>query len=326
MIKNLQCLRAFAAINVVYFHTLLASESYGISVSLLSIIGTWGQNGVDIFFVLSGFVMIHTQIQKPKKIHEFYFSRLNRIVPIYWLITLFIVLIYFLLPDIFRNLTLDIKKIISSLFFTSHIVTGTFPIISVGWTLEWEMLFYFIFGLSLFLKDIRKIIVLIFLFMLLIFTFSKTFLIFEFFLGVLIGYTYNKVKFNETNGLIILIIGIILLLLSINSGFDPQKYLLVAGIKLDRFFIWGIPSAFIVLGAVYYRQISNSFLVYLGNASYSIYLVQVLTVPFFYKFITYFNIEMNSNLLTILCLFLSVSFGCFFYSLIEKNLKIKNKR
>ena len=188
------------------------------------------------------------------------------------------------------------------------------------------MLFYFIFGLSLFLKDIRKIIVLIFLFMLLIFTFSKTLLIFEFFLGVLIGYTYNKVKFNEINGLIILIIGIILLLLSINSGFDPQKYLLVAGFKLDRFFIWGIPSAFIVLGAVYYRQISNSFLVYLGNASYSIYLVQVLTVPFFYKFITYFNIEMNSNLLTILCLFLSVSFGCFFYSLIEKNLKIKNKR
>ena len=131
MIKNLQCLRAFAAINVVYFHTLLASESYDKSVSIFSIIGTWGQNGVDIFFVLSGFVMIHTQIQKPKKIHEFYFSRLNRIVPIYWLITLFIVLIYFLLPDIFRNLTLDIKKIISSLFFTSHIVTGTFPIISV---------------------------------------------------------------------------------------------------------------------------------------------------------------------------------------------------
>ena len=326
MIKNLQCLRAFAAINVVYFHTLLASESYGKSVSILSIIGTWGQNGVDIFFVLSGFVMIHTQIQKPKKIHEFYFSRLNRIVPIYWLITLFIVLIYFLLPDIFRNLTLDIKKIISSLFFTSQIVTGEFPIIIVGWTLEWEMLFYFIFGLSLFLKDIRKIIILIFLFILLIFVLSQTLLIFEFFLGVLIGYTYNKIKISQINGLIILIIGIILLLLSINSGFDPQKYLLVAGFKLDRFFIWGIPSAFIVLGAVYYRQISNSFLVYLGNASYSIYLVQVLTVPFFYKFITYFNIEMNSNLLTILCLFLSVSFGCFFYSLIEKNLKIKNKR
>ena len=78
MIKNLQYLRAFAAINVVYFHTLLASQSYGKSVSIFSIIGTWGQNGVDIFFVLSGFVMIHTQIQNPKKIHEFYFSRLNK--------------------------------------------------------------------------------------------------------------------------------------------------------------------------------------------------------------------------------------------------------
>ena len=73
MIKNLQCLRAFAAINVVYFHTLLASESYGKLVSILTIIGTWGQNGVDIFFVLSGFVMIHTQIQKPKKFMNFIF-------------------------------------------------------------------------------------------------------------------------------------------------------------------------------------------------------------------------------------------------------------
>ena len=41
-----------------------------------------------------------------------------------------------------------------------------------------------------------------------------------------------------------------------------------------------------------------------------------------YKFITYFNIEMSNNLLTVLCLFFSVSFGCFFYSLIDKIFKI----
>ena len=317
MIKNLQCLRAFAAINVVYFHTLLASESYGKSVSILSIIGTWGQNGVDIFFVLSGFVMIHTQIQNPKKIHEFYFSRLNRIVPIYWLITLFIVLIYFLLPDIFRNLTLDIKKIISSLFFTSHIVTGTFPIISVGWTLEWEMLFYFIFGLSLCLQDIKKRIFLIFLLMVLIYVLTKYLLIFEFFLGILIAYIHNKVKLSHNTGLIIFIIGIILLLLSLNSYFYT--------IEIDRFFKWGIPSILIIAGAVYCRQLDNSLLFYLGNASYSIYLINVITIPFFYKFVKFFNIKMNYALLTILCLIFTIIVGCFFYSFIEKYLKIKKK-
>ena len=204
------------------------------------------------------------------------------------------------------------------MFFTAQVVTGEYPIINIGWTLEWEMLFYLIFGLSLYLKDIKKIVLFIFLFMLLIFVLTETLLIFEFFLGVLIGYVHNKVKFSHINGLIILIVGIVLLF----SSLSPY----ILAVELDRFFILGIPSAFIVMGAVYYRQINNSFLFYLGNASYSIYLVQILTVPFFYKFITYFNIESNNDSLTIVCLFLSIMFGCFFYSFVEKNLKINKKR
>jgi len=81
-------LRAFSILSVIIYHC----KFYVNDTFLLS----GGFLGVDIFFVISGFVMIHTQIQNPKKIYEFYFSRLNRIVPIYWLISLFIVLIYFL--------------------------------------------------------------------------------------------------------------------------------------------------------------------------------------------------------------------------------------
>ena len=71
MISNLQFLRAFASINVVYFHTLLGSESYGKSTNILQILGGWGANGVDIFFVISGFVMIYSHIQNPKKFTNF---------------------------------------------------------------------------------------------------------------------------------------------------------------------------------------------------------------------------------------------------------------
>ena len=318
MIKNLQYLRGFAAINVAYLHVLVGSEMYGMSTGIFSSIGKWGANGVDIFFVISGFIMMYTQTHNPKKTFEFYFSRINRIVPIYWLISLFIILVYLLFPEIFRNLTLDIKKIISSFFFIAQPLTGNKPIIVIGWTLEWEMLFYFIFGLSLYFHDIKKRISFIFLLMVLTFVFTKTLFIFEFFLGVLIGYIHNKVKLSETNGLIIFIVGIILLLLSLNSYFDK--------IVLDRFFVWGIPSAFIIFGAVYCKQIDNSLLFYLGNASYSIYLTNVLSIPFFYKFVTFFNIKTNYELLTILCLFFTISFGCFFYSFIEKHLKIKKKR
>jgi len=323
MIKNLQYLRAFAATNVAYLHVLIGSEMYDMSASSLSSLSTsrWGASGVDIFFVISGFIMMYTQIHNTKKIHEFYFSRINRIVPIYWLISLFIIILYLIIPIIFKNFTLDLKdtldlkRMISSFFFMAQPFTGGKPVIVIGWSLEWEMLFYFIFGLSLFLQDIKKRIYLIFLLMVIIFVLTKYLLIFEFFLGVLIAYIQNKVKLSHNVGLIIFILGIILLLLSLNSYFYT--------IDIDRFFKWGIPSVFIIAGAIYCRQLDNSLLFYLGNASYSIYLINVITIPFFYKFIIFFNIKMNNELLTILCLFFTLIVGCFFHSFIEKNLKIK---
>tara|TARA_B100001057_G_C22724105_1_gene900929 strand:- start:171 stop:1157 length:987 start_codon:yes stop_codon:yes gene_type:complete len=325
MIKNLQYLRAFAATNVAYLHVLVGSEMYGMSASSLLTLSAsrWGANGVDIFFVLSGFIMMYTQIHNPKKIHEFYFSRINRIVPIYWLISSFIIILYLILPIVFKNFaldlkdTLDLKRMISSFFFMAQPFTGGKPIIVIGWSLEWEMLFYFIFGLSLCLQDIKKRIFLIFLLMILIYVLTKYLLIFEFFLGVLIAYIHNKVKLSHNTGLIIFIIGIILLLLSLNSYFYT--------IEIDRFFKWGIPSILIIAGAVYCRQLDNSLLFYLGNASYSIYLINVITIPFFYKFVKFFNIKMNYALLTILCLIFTIIVGCFFYSFIEKYLKIKKK-
>ena len=86
----------------------------------------------------------------------------------------------------------------------------------------------------------------------------------------------------------------------------------------DRFIIWGLPAALIVFGSVYAKTINNPLLYYLGNASYSIYLVQILTVPGFYKFISHFKIEFQNDILSLICLFLSVSFGCFFHTFIEK--------
>ena len=50
MINNLQLLRAFAAINVVYLHVLVGGESYGKPSIVFPYVGGWGANGVDIFF------------------------------------------------------------------------------------------------------------------------------------------------------------------------------------------------------------------------------------------------------------------------------------
>ena len=149
MINNLQLLRAFAAINVVYLHVLIGGESYGKPTVIFPYVGGWGANGVDIFFVISGFVMIYTHAINPKTILNFYKSRILRIVPVYWLITGFIILLYIIFPNIFRFLMIDIKSSVSSFLFISQLINNSNPIINLGWTLEWEMLFYLIFGIAI---------------------------------------------------------------------------------------------------------------------------------------------------------------------------------
>nr|WP_076754713.1 acyltransferase family protein [Acinetobacter schindleri] len=64
MLSNIQILRAFAAINVVIFHVIGASLHYKIPATSLLFMKDWGQNGVDIFFVISGFIMVYIQEKK----------------------------------------------------------------------------------------------------------------------------------------------------------------------------------------------------------------------------------------------------------------------
>lgn len=317
MLFNIQYLRAFAAINVVFLHVLIGGESYNRPANLLSFFGNWGASGVDIFFVISGFVMIYTHINNPKTVLNFYKSRLIRILPIYWLITAFIILLYLLFPNIFKSFIIDLKKAVTSFLFISQLANNSYPIINIGWTLEWEMLFYLIFGISLYFKEINKIIFCIFILMVLISFFSKNLFFLEFFLGVIIGYIFNKYKMSNLNGLFIFIIGFLILALTLLQDNELSH---------DRFIIWGLPSALIVIGSVYAKSIKNNFLFYLGNASYSIYLVQILAVPGFYKMITFLEIELQNDLLSLFCLILSVSFGCLFHSFVEKKLKFKKDK
>ena len=319
MINNLQLLRAFAAINVVYLHVLLGSESYGKPTIIFPLVGNWGASGVDIFFVISGFVMIYTQAINPKTIFKFYKSRIFRIVPVYWLITSFIIILYLLFPSLFRSLLIDVKSSISSFLFVSQLLNNSNPIINLGWTLEWEMLFYLIFGIALYFKTLSRIVIAIFFMMLLVFLVSHKFYFLEFFLGVITGYMYVKFKkVNHHFGHIFLIVGILALIMSINTNGKIINY--------DRFIIWGLPATLIVIGAIYSKQIQIKLFLYLGDASYSIYLLQMLTIPGFYKVITFLNIEINNTFLSIICLILSVSFGCLFYSCVEKKLKLVKDR
>lgn len=313
-IDNLQILRAFAAINVVIFHIISTATFYGYEPSYLSYLRGWGANGVDIFFVLSGFVMLHSQLQKRRTAWNFFKFRLIRIVPIYWFVTLITVLAYFLIPaSTFNSVIPSLERILESLFFVSNLISGKDPIVVVGWTLEWEMVFYLVFAISLLLHEWNKSYIFISASILLISVISSEMIVLEFLFGMLIAFAFNRFNIKHHNGLLISILGFILLLSSIGQ---------VDQIPDNRVLIWGIPSFFIIFGLVYSNQYNSLFLKYLGDASYSIYLIHFLAYPFYYKVISYLSVTINYDFIAFLCLIFCIICGAFMYSFIEKPLTL----
>ena len=106
----------------------------------------YGPFGVDIFFVISGFVMVYSSERlfgQPGAPITFFARRLARIVPLYWAATT--ILVWFVVPYA------STKAVLGSLFFGPHIPSEA-PLLLVGWTLIFEMFFYVAFAIALFAK------------------------------------------------------------------------------------------------------------------------------------------------------------------------------
>lgn len=128
-IQSLQILRAVAAASVVYLH--IGCEPW------------FGGFGVDIFFVLSGFVMCYI-IDSGESGKEFFLRRIARVVPLYWALTVTAFVLVCFKPVLFNSTTADFGNLLKSLLFIPYTKeNGTIsPIIPVGWTLNYEMYFY----------------------------------------------------------------------------------------------------------------------------------------------------------------------------------------
>tara|TARA_B110000305_G_scaffold236810_1_gene298871 strand:- start:1015 stop:1983 length:969 start_codon:yes stop_codon:yes gene_type:complete len=309
MFLNLQLLRAFAALNVVLFHTIGTSSAYGYETNLISSLEGWGENGLDIFFVISGFVMLFTQLENKRSVKDFLILRAIRIIPIYWLLTLLVIVIHIVAPFVFREMIISVKWALASLGFLSNAIGERYPIIVVGWTLEWEMLFYLVFGLCLSFRSWITTLSVTSIVLLGVAFFVSNFILVEFIAGLLIALAYKLYGFKRF-GVFSLILGFILLSLSL---LDSVKLL-----TDNRVILWGFPSIFIVYGVVAAPQINSKIGKLLGDASYSIYLIQTLSLPFFYKLLTVLNIQMNNDLLVLACLVTTAIGGVAMHLLVEK--------
>ena len=152
-LELLECLRGIAALLIVAFHaTELFSLKFG--QPFLRSLFEFGDSGVDFFFVLSGFFLTLSSfkyIGRPHTARAFLIKRCVRIYPFYWLVSLCIIPVYFLMPSFGKGHETDIGVIIKSLLLIpqSHV-----PILSVAWFLSHLVFFYFIFATVILLPRI----------------------------------------------------------------------------------------------------------------------------------------------------------------------------
>lgn len=151
-IVTVQYLRALAAAGVVVFH----AEDGRFPI---------GQFGVDIFFVISGFIMWVLTHDRERDVRSFAVSRIARIVPTYWIVTLVMLAGWLVAPTIFLAKDPSLLRLVTALTF---IPLGTWPIVLQGWTLNVEVFFYAAFAATLLLGRARQIVVLSTVFVLLV--------------------------------------------------------------------------------------------------------------------------------------------------------------
>lgn len=313
MLGNLHILRAFATLTIVYFHVLVISEVYGQAAFVPPFLMSWGELGVDCFFAMSGFVLVFSQEKAGRSAGEFLKSRLLRIIPIYWVMTLFMVALFFAFPQVFNGVELKLSQILASLLFVSGFSLDQKPLLYVGWTLEYEMLFYWILAAGFFLKN-RQLSFWVPMLTLAILAFTGPSRVF--FLDFILGMAAAKLFLDRVAvryGAFCFSLAIVWLAF------------LMAVPTVDR--PWtSLPAFLFVFGLVNMRQVNVRAINYIGDASYSIYLGQVFAVPAFYKVSSRLMTGVPVDLIAVVAFVASCLLGCFLYELIERPLGAYLKR
>ena len=270
---SIQYMRGLAALGVVAMHTGWTRTGLGSS-------------GVDMFFVISGFIMVHVS-QRELTPSAFLRARILRVVPLYWLVTLTTVAV---------RQDFDVPRFLTSLVFCPHVGFDgrDYPIIVQGWTLNFEIFFYIIFATTLLLAPQRRIVSLTILFIGLCMT------------GIILQ-PKNIVPATYTNPMLLEFLSGAWLCQAWYRGWLPKKRvawsLVVVGLiamvaqfhtgsQADwRAVVWGVPTAVIVAGTVGIEA-SGSLpripgLQMLGDASYALYLTHLLVLELILPSIRY---------------------------------------
>lgn len=298
---SIQVLRAVAALMVVLLHAVKAvSETTVAWISRLAptpLDALWFRealgSGVDIFFVISGFIMVHGAGRYASgQAHplDFLVRRLFRIYPPYWAATLILVAILALITR-GDSPELEPQRIVTSLLLVPAIGPDGYlrPILGVGWTLSYEVYFYLVFFIALWVGRARYAVLLLLVLASLflasrlasgenpVLRFLQDPIILEFAYGAGIGWFHHRLRLGALKATLLFFCGF--------AAIFASSWLIHAG-EIDdswRFLCWGLPAAAIVLACLtldFGGGRTARGMIAIGDASYAIYLVHVPVIYF----------------------------------------------
>lgn len=288
--SSIQALRGIAAVLVVLFHLRSMEDLHGQGRQILPSLLEFAYGGVDLFFVISGFVMVSVtagSYRSPAGAGRFLLRRAWRIVPPYWFYTSLLVAPMLLMPGVL-DASHGYGKIATSYLLWPQ---ASLPILMVGWTLIYEAYFYLAMAVAIALLPER---------------YAGTFLaawgvaamavhattganappwltvasspmVLEFIAGALVGLHWRRLPARY--GLPCLSLGAFafvasMFVLAQAGAHEPSPML--------RTVVFGSASTVIVLGAVAWESAGPvripRWLLILGNASYSIYLAHPFVI------------------------------------------------
>lgn len=284
--ESIRSLRGIAAALVVIYHACEYVRLHSSPASDLSF--AFGAIGVDLFFVISGFVMMtainpkNTNGTGPQDSFYFFLRRLARIVPMYWLSTIFLYMVYLAFKSNFKSLVITPDKFIDSIFFIPVISSSgdLSPVVNQGWTLHHELFFYLMVSTLIAINASRRAatllpIALIFIYITITLSgASDSFIVmgsgmnFEFGMGCLLSIVSSrKLSLRQC-----IILGLATTA-AVSAAFliDYSNYRTLA-----RSLSWGTASALVAWLAIvnekWFRGPVVALSGLLGDASYSIYL------------------------------------------------------
>ncbi|MFK0312559.1 acyltransferase family protein [Pseudomonas sp. NPDC090233] len=278
MLNSIQILRAIAAWIVVLHHYLQVTYSTMPTDPISTALHRYGAIGVDLFFVISGFVIYLSASKQIVTPVTFAKHRIARIVPAYWIFTIITMALLIYMPGVIPLTLFDQELLVKSLLFiptSNPSGIGYYPIMTVGWTLNYEMAFYGVFFTSLFLPRKLRIAGLVLGTLALnqllpalggAFKFYKNTIVFEFIFGVLIGLLHQRGALSAIKPWAALALAGAAFWIVLTSGQVSHSPLYS-----------GVPCALLMIAALSQERFMKGMttLNALGNWSYSTYLCHI---------------------------------------------------